>query len=120
MAVSSLLRSVGPSLAIDTIVQTGGPQTACASANTEMGTILWFGGQITFGVALTDVMLGVMQTGSHSTACVPPSAVTAQPTIWPRSLMPCGLKGPPSVPRSCMPVPASHRKAWIAPAAVWL
>jgi len=27
MAVSSLLRSAGPSLAIDTIVQTGGPQT---------------------------------------------------------------------------------------------
>src|SRR5262249_30840624 len=86
MTVSSLIRSVGPSLAIDTIVQTGGPQTACASATTEMGTILWFGGQITSGVALTEVMLGAMQVGSHSTAWNP-AAVTASPTIWPRSFM---------------------------------
>src|SRR6266508_3097991 len=51
----------GSSLAIATILQTGGPHAALASANTVTGTILWLGGQITLGVAVTEAINGGVQ-----------------------------------------------------------
>jgi hypothetical protein len=66
MAISRLVEpsptpSVGSSLVIDTILQTDGPQTALASATTAIGINWWFGGQITFGVAVTELIVGVVQ-----------------------------------------------------------
>src|SRR6266545_1530418 len=52
------------SLLISTILQTGGPHAALASADTLTGTILWFGGfggQITLGVAVTEAITGGVQ-----------------------------------------------------------
>src|SRR6266508_4597290 len=51
----------GSSLAIATILQTGGPHAALASADTVTGTILWFGGQITLGVAVSEAITGAAQ-----------------------------------------------------------
>src|SRR6266545_1480432 len=51
----------GSSLLISTILQTGGPHAALALADTLTGTILWFGGQITLGVAVTEAINGGVQ-----------------------------------------------------------
>src|SRR5262245_15671163 len=43
------------------ILHTGGPHEALALTVTATGVSLWFGGQITFGVASTEVINGAVQ-----------------------------------------------------------
>ena len=57
----------------------------------------------------------------HRKACIGPSGVVLYPTTSPLTFTPrATLRLPPSVPRSTIPPPAVHEKAWNSVLDVWL
>src|SRR5262245_18107842 len=88
-------------------------RSAVTSTFTFTGTNLLLGGHSTAGSAEHATCSGGGSQRTAWTNGVGALEVVLKPTTWHRALMLLAvLPRKPRVPRACMPVPASHRKAW--------